>query len=92
MISEILQKRLLQALEGLVRVACRAGDILIYGVGDTLDEATRQHGKTLTTYVTVETLQRKVHPTQLGESGFNSATTGLHGTSANCTGFEARPK
>ena len=48
MISEILQKRLLQALEGLVRVACRADDILIYGVGDTLDEATREHGKTLT--------------------------------------------
>ena len=46
--SAILQKRLLQALKGLVRVACRADDILIYGVGDTLDEATREHGKTLT--------------------------------------------
>ena len=40
-ISEIL-------LEGLVWVACRADDILIYGVGDTFDEATREHGKTLT--------------------------------------------
>ena len=46
--SEILQKPLLQALQGLVRVACRADDILMYGVGDTLDEATREHGKTLT--------------------------------------------
>lgn len=46
--SEILQKRLLQALEGLVRAACRTYDISIYGVGDTLDEATREHGKTLT--------------------------------------------
>ena len=46
--SGILQKRLLQALEGLAGVACRADDILIYGVGDTLDEATREHGKTLT--------------------------------------------
>ena len=39
--SEILQKRLLQALEGLVGVACRADDILIYGVGDAFDEVTR---------------------------------------------------
>ena len=46
--SEILQKPPLQALEGLVGVACRADEILIYGVGDTLDEATREHGKTLT--------------------------------------------
>ena len=46
--SGILQKRLVQALEGLAGVACRADDILIYGVGDTLDEATREHGKTLT--------------------------------------------
>ena len=39
--SEILQKRLLQALEGLVGVAYRADDILIYGVGDAFDEVTR---------------------------------------------------
>ena len=41
MSSEIFQKRLLQALEGLVGIACIADDILIYGVGDTLDEATQ---------------------------------------------------
>ena len=29
----------------------------------------------------VETLQRKVHPAQQGESGSEIATTGLHGTS-----------
>ena len=46
--SEIFQKRLLQALEGLVGIACIADDILIYGVGDTLDEATKDHDKNLT--------------------------------------------
>ena len=45
--SEIFQKRLIQALEGLVGVACIADDILIYGVGDTLDEATQDHDKNL---------------------------------------------
>ena len=35
--SEILQKRLHQALEGLLGVACIADDILVYGVGDTLE-------------------------------------------------------
>ena len=48
MSSEIFQKRLLQALEGLVGVACIADDILIYGVGDTLEEATQDHDKNLT--------------------------------------------
>ena len=46
--SEIFQKRLLQALEGLVGIACIADDVLIYGVGDTLDEATKDHDKNLT--------------------------------------------
>ena len=46
--SEIFQKRLLQALEGLVGIACIADDILIHGVGDTLEEATQDHDKNLT--------------------------------------------
>ena len=45
--SEIFQKRLVQALEGLVGVACIADDILIYGIGDTLDEARQDHDKNL---------------------------------------------
>ena len=45
--SEIFQKCLVQALEGLVGVACIADDILIYGVGDTLDEARQDHDKNL---------------------------------------------
>ena len=45
--SEIFQKRLIQALAGLVGVACIADDILIYGVGNTLDEATQDHDKNL---------------------------------------------
>ena len=40
--SEIFQKRLLQALEGLVGIACIADDIL------TLDEATKDYDKNLT--------------------------------------------
>lgn len=39
--SEIFQKRLHQALEGLMGVACIADDILVYGVDDSLHEATR---------------------------------------------------
>ena len=44
---EIYQKRLVQTLEGLVGVACIADEILIYGVGDTLDEARHDHDKNL---------------------------------------------
>ena len=42
------ENRLLQALEGLVGIACIADDILIYGAGDTLDEKTKDHHKNLT--------------------------------------------
>ena len=45
--SEIFQKRLHQALEGLLGVACIADDILVYGVGDTLEEATLDHDQNL---------------------------------------------
>lgn len=34
-------------MEGPVGVVCIADDILIYGVGDTPDEATRDHAKNL---------------------------------------------
>ena len=43
--SEIFQKRLHQALEGLLGVACIADDILVYGAGDTLEEATLDHDR-----------------------------------------------
>ena len=46
--KEIFQKRILQALEGLVGVACIADNILIYGVKETLDEATKDHDMNLT--------------------------------------------
>ena len=45
--SEIFQKRLHQALEGLLGVACIADDILVYGVGDTLEEAMLNHDQNL---------------------------------------------
>ena len=41
--SEIFQKRLCQALEGLNGVSAVADDILVYGVGDTFEEATIDH-------------------------------------------------
>ena len=41
--SEIFQKGLHQALEGLMGVACIVDDILVYEVGDTLEEATLDH-------------------------------------------------
>ncbi len=37
--SEIFQKRLLEALEGLPGVTCIADDILVYGCGDSQEEA-----------------------------------------------------
>ena len=46
--SEIFQKRLRRALEGLTGVACIADDVLIYGIGDTLDEAGQDHDRNLT--------------------------------------------
>ena len=45
--SEIFQKRLQAALEGLKGVLCIADDIVIYGVGKTKEEATRDHDKKL---------------------------------------------
>ena len=48
MSKEIFQKRILQALEGLVGVACITDNILIYEVKDTLDEATKDHDMNLT--------------------------------------------
>ena len=44
MSPEIFQKQ----LEVLVGIACIADDILIYGVGDTIGEAIKDHGKNLT--------------------------------------------
>lgn len=45
--SEIFQKRLHHALEGLLGVACIADDILVYVVGDTLEGAMLDHDKNL---------------------------------------------
>ena len=45
--SEIFQKHLNQALENLPGVLCIADDILIYGTGETNEEATADHDKSL---------------------------------------------
>jgi len=41
--SEIFQKRLAQALQGLPGVSCIADDVLVYGTGDTEQAATADH-------------------------------------------------
>ena len=46
-LSEIFQKRLLQALEGLNGVLCVADDIVVVGRGDTLQSARQDHHKNL---------------------------------------------
>ena len=45
--SEIFQKRLIVALEGLDGVVCVADDILVYGVGDNEQQATLDHDEKL---------------------------------------------
>ena len=45
--SEIFQKRLHQALEGLDGVLCIADDIIVYGKGETLEDANRNHDQSL---------------------------------------------
>jgi len=45
--SEIFQKHLTQALENLPGVLCIADDILIYGSGDSDEEATADHDRNL---------------------------------------------
>ena len=45
---EIFQARVHDALRGLRGIACIADDILIYGSGDTLEEAQRDHDENLT--------------------------------------------
>lgn len=41
--SEIFQKHLNQALDGLSNTLCIADDVLVYGVGDTWEEACQNH-------------------------------------------------
>lgn len=41
--AEIFQKKFLQALDGLEGVECVADDIILFGVGDTREEAERNH-------------------------------------------------
>ena len=45
--SEIFQKRLNMALEGLEGVMCVADDIIVYGPGDDIQHATEDHDKKL---------------------------------------------
>ena len=45
--SEIFQKRLNMALEGLEGVLCVADDIIVYGTGDDIQHATEDHDKKL---------------------------------------------
>lgn len=45
--SEIFQKRLLQALEGLEGVICITDDIIVYGAGDNSEDASRNHDRNL---------------------------------------------
>ena len=45
--SEIFQKRLYMALEGLEGVMCVADDIIVYGTGDDIQHATEDHDKKL---------------------------------------------
>lgn len=43
----LFQKHLIHALENLPGVLCIADDILIYGTGETDDEATANHDRSL---------------------------------------------
>ena len=65
-------------------VACIADDILIYGVGDTIEDAMQDHDKNL------KLLQRDIHSAQQGQSDHESDATGLHGapTTGNFTQTE----
>ena len=49
--SEIFQSRLNEALEGLQGVLCITDDILIYGCGDTIEEAEKDHDNKLKTFL-----------------------------------------
>lgn len=44
---EIFQMRLLEVIEGLKGVECIADDLLVYGVGDTVEEALKDHNRCL---------------------------------------------
>ena len=45
--SEIFQKRLHQALEGLKNVICVADDVLVYGIGEDDEDAIKNHDENL---------------------------------------------
>ena len=66
-------------------VACIADDILIYGIGDTLDDARQDHDKNLS--LLLERCRQK--SVKLNRhSGAEGTTGGFHGTSADCTWLE----
>ena len=44
---EIFQRKMLEALSGLHGIACIADDILVFGCGDTADEARVDHDRNL---------------------------------------------
>ena len=49
--AEIFQKKLLQNLEGLVGVACEADDIIVFGSGDDIEEATMDHDRNMIAFL-----------------------------------------
>ena len=49
--SEIFQKRILQALERLQGLVIIHDDMVVYGVGDSIEEATSDHNKNLANFL-----------------------------------------
>ena len=50
--SEIFQKRLLQALDGLNGTVCITDDIIVFGSGDSAEEAAKDHDRNLEALLT----------------------------------------
>src|ERR1700761_1601978 len=83
---EIFQRKILETLSDLRRIACIADDILIYGCGETLNEARIDHDRNLIALlqrcreqnVKLNRNKMKLHRTSVKFMGHELTSSGIH--------------
>jgi hypothetical protein len=73
--SEMFQRRLYQAIGGLDGILNIADDVLLYGVGETKEEATKDHDEKLAAFLT------RFQTTPLRQNASETISSQIHGTS-----------
>ena len=87
--AEIFQKRLKETMEGLTGVECIADDILVWGVGETKEEAEKDHDKNLEALLTRAGV--KGHQYKKAKCQFKTEATDFQGHVITANGLKADP-